>query len=878
MKHLSYLFIFAALLLLTACPTVPPPVSPGQPELSGQPALVSEQGSSFSMRNIGGTALEWQILISNDPSNPQPGNWFTVSPSSGRLAPSESVGVSLSLNSAFRAGSYKARISVAYAGGSQQFEVRGQIKSDEPEVGSFSLSSDGISNAIVPGAPLQIPIFITRDKFDAAVTLELFGIPEGLSGSFVPNPALGDEAALMLESDGNVASGSYVFSVRGRANGQSSSLDITVGVTGNQQDEPDFNLALSTASILLSPGETRSLSLDVRRRGDFAEDISLSVIDLPTGLSAAFVPNPASDSSSLTLTAAATMAVGSYELVIQGEAGGLSRSIRLGVSIRSSDSSPGRISGRVSTENSLIPLQASQTSPPQMSQGMGAQTFVPGQLLVQYRDGSDAFTLLQRDKPMLIEQRQLVAESVQQRYGLQVLSQGLPGQADLVALPAGTDVLEAAQRLARDSMVKFAEPNYYLHSLGIPNDPLISQQWALAALGLPVAWTAETGSSNRVIVAVLDSGFGMQHPDLASRYLPGYDFCAVSSGDCNGQTDSNPGHGTSGNIHGTHVAGIIGAIGNNGQGISGVAYGTQLRILPVKMFNDQGSGATVSSFVNSIRWAVGLPVSGVPNNPNKAQIVNLSLGGFFESDILQTAVTDARNAGALIVAATGNNGLDRIMVPAALDGVIAVGSINSQFRRSCFSNYGSSSTYGPGSLDLVAPGGDGRARPSGIAAVPSCSPPDEAILSTLPGGTYGQQAGTSMATPYVAGVAALILSQNPALSVQQLEQRLLASTFYNGSTMNRAEYGAGILRADLALGLPGPGSQVTVIADGPGTAVDTVTLDLRGSSSTFNLRNLAAGNYTVEAISNGSRGSLQATQAVTLSSGQSRNITLELTP
>ena len=386
-------------------------------------------------------------------------------------------------------------------------------------------------------------------------------------------------------------------------------------------------------------------------------------------------------------------------------------------------------------------------------------------------------------------------------------------------------------------------------------------------MGLPVAWQVE-GGDNPVIIAVLDSGFDLSHEDLAERFLPGYDFCALATGSCSdAPSDPDPSYNNLENDHGTLVAGVAGAVGNNRRGGAGVAYGDNIKLLPIKLFNDSGVQATTQTFVQSIRWAVGLSVgNGVPRNRNPAQIINLSLGADFNSAIVQSAIDEVRGRGAVVIAATGNLGrggaAGGIFSPAAAEGVIAVGSINRNFKRSCLSNYGVGTINGPGTVDIVAPGGE--------VPIPTinCDQGSYGLLSTAPGNRYEYAAGTSFAAPMVAGAAALILSREPNLSVAQVEERLLSGA-YLSSAMNRNEYGRGVLRVERSLGLAGPGDQVSVTASGESVSdgdLATVTLDLYGGSSAFSLEDLAAGRYRVEASADG----LAGEQILSLGEGERR--------
>ena len=446
------------------------------------------------------------------------------------------------------------------------------------------------------------------------------------------------------------------------------------------------------------------------------------------------------------------------------------------------------------------------------------QRYVPGEVLVQYRPTARSVSALS-----------LVPRAPQ-------------------SVPLGTheDVAAAVSRLSREPDVLLASPNYYVYTTALPDDPYLPQQWSLPAAGLPVTW-GETGG-HEVTVAVIDSGFDLDHQDLQGVFLPGYDFCANS--DCSAN-DADPGHGSEGNWHGTHVAGVVAAAGDNGVGVKGVADGSPVRVLPVKIFNDQGGGASTRDLIEGLRWAAGLPVEGAPPNPHPARVINLSLAGDFSSDVLQPTLDAVRATGALVVAATGNAGVDRVMSPAAAAGVVAVGSINSRFERSCFSNYGVG-PHGPGGVDIVAPGGeaDGSVVSCGIGPYGT-----EGLMSSIPGDGYGSAVGTSMAAPMVSGTAALILSRQPDLSVTELEALLLEAAYFDAGEMTRSEYGAGVLRADKALGYLGPGDEVLVELEEPESGAQRtlpLTLGLAATGAGFSFEGIAPGSYELRAEEPGS--------------------------
>ena len=273
-------------------------------------------------------------------------------------------------------------------------------------------------------------------------------------------------------------------------------------------------------------------------------------------------------------------------------------------------------------------------------------------------------------------------------------------------------------------------------TLFTPNDQYENLQWGLTPINAFRAWDISTGR-HTVVVGVLDTGIDWNHPDLApniwndSNGYHGYNFIAnnrlpmddnVNSYDENGNFRA----GTY-TYHGTHVAGIVGAVINNNIGVAGMA---QVRLMAVKVMNDSGEG-TDATVASGIRWAVD----------NGANIITMSLGVDGTSLTLESAINYAASHGVVAVAASGNSGSSFISYPAAYPGVIAVGATDNLDRRATFSNFGTG-------LDIMAPGVD--------------------IYSTMGGGGYQRLSGTSTAAPYVAGVAALMLSVNPVLTPVQI--------------------------------------------------------------------------------------------------------------
>ncbi|WP_339177235.1 S8 family peptidase [Paenibacillus sp. FSL R5-0701] len=255
-------------------------------------------------------------------------------------------------------------------------------------------------------------------------------------------------------------------------------------------------------------------------------------------------------------------------------------------------------------------------------------------------------------------------------------------------------------------LIEHAEPNYLVEASFTPNDPFFPYQYNLSKINAPAAWDI-TQSNSSVKIAIIDTGVQLNHPELASKLLPGYDYVDY---------DNIP---EDGNGHGTHVAGIAASVTNNGVGIAGAA--PLASIVPLRVLDNNGQG-TIGNVGNGLVFAAN----------NGVQVVNLSLGGPMGNAFLQAAVQYAWDRGAVIIAAAGNDNTSFPIVPASYPNVIAVASTNPSDLKSNFSNYGSW-------VDMAAPG--------------------DTILSTYLGGSYAYLSGTSMAAPHVAGVAALLAAQ-----------------------------------------------------------------------------------------------------------------------
>lgn len=375
------------------------------------------------------------------------------------------------------------------------------------------------------------------------------------------------------------------------------------------------------------------------------------------------------------------------------------------------------------------------------------------------------------------------------------------------------ELFALAKQIEQDPRVAYAEIDEIAQPLFTPNDPSYQsgQQWHYQAAtsyaggtNLPNAWDRTTGAG--VVVAVIDTGT-RPHADLAANLLPGYDFITdVTMANDGGARDtdaSDPGdwHAaacplggpppSNSSWHGTHVAGTIAAVTNNGVGVAGVAFNA--KVLPVRVLGV--CGGYISDIAAGMQWAAGLIVPDVPANPYKAKVLNLSLGGVGAcGPTYQDAVNAVRNAGSVVVAATGNNGAIGISRPANCTGVIAVTAHTKLGDHASYGNIGSGTTIsGPGGgAGVMNLPGDGAMVYSTLNAGP-----------TAPGAdSYAGYQGTSMATPHVAGVAALLASLQPASTPDTIQSVLTGSARPHPAgtfCATRGDCGAGLLDANAAV-------------------------------------------------------------------------------
>jgi len=397
-------------------------------------------------------------------------------------------------------------------------------------------------------------------------------------------------------------------------------------------------------------------------------------------------------------------------------------------------------------------------------------------------------------------------------------------------LAVGGEVLELDRKLnpaqAREFMaalagqegVEYVEVDRLNQIRYVPNDTRYGEQWhyfeSVGGLNLPSAWDLSTGSG--VVVAVLDTGI-TNHSDLNANVVSGYDFIATASvgadGDGRDPDPSDPGDasgGYSSSWHGTHVAGTVAAVTNNNKGVAGVAFGAKIQ--PVRVLGK--GGGYDSDIADAIVWASGGSVSGVPANPHPAKVINLSLGGSGSCGTTsQNAINSAVSRGAVVVIAAGNENKNvSDASPANCNNVIAVAANDQEGNRAWYSNYGNLIT-------VTAPGGE-TCVPNAAQTACQTSTTAKGILSTLNSGSNGPVAetyafydGTSMATPHVAGVVALMLSAAPGRTPAEIKT-LLKDTARALPGSCSGGCGAGIVDAyaavSAAIGGSGPGNVAPV--------------------------------------------------------------------
>jgi thermitase len=386
---------------------------------------------------------------------------------------------------------------------------------------------------------------------------------------------------------------------------------------------------------------------------------------------------------------------------------------------------------------------------------VGASEHVPGELIVRFSDRAPDPAAL-RTKVLRTLESRLGADALLGSRKLKT-DQGL----SVIRLRRDAQLQQALSILTTTAGVEFAEPNYIVRlvedrplasSAGLPNDPDLSKNWGLSKINIAPLWNEGVLGNQKIVVAVIDTGIDWTHPDLAANLWTNPKETAGNGKDDDGNgfvddihgwnfatktADSNDDQG-----HGTHCAGVIGGVGNNGVGIAGVNWAVSL--MPIKFLTASGSG-TIEDGVEAINYARIMRV----------QVMSNSWGFNGTSQALKEAIQKASDAGILFVAAAGNDSHDNELTPTLpgsypIASVLSVAATDSDDRLASFSNWGRKSVH------VAAPG--------------------VKIYSTYKGSAYKELSGTSMATPFVAGIAALLLSEHPEWDFAELKRRLIVTS------------------------------------------------------------------------------------------------------
>lgn len=427
--------------------------------------------------------------------------------------------------------------------------------------------------------------------------------------------------------------------------------------------------------------------------------------------------------------------------------------------------------------------------------------FVPGEVIVRFKDE-------------VLQARALNSRGVAAAVGLTQKAGG-PGRSGLFSVDSSNlasrsltgsvgaaayaspelslkqATLDAVKTLRMRDDVAAADPNYIVKPFLVPTDPLYVSQWHYPLINLPAAWDVSTGN-NAITVAVIDTGVLLNHPDLQGQLVAGFDFIrnVENAVDLDG-IDANPNdpgdQGPQGSsFHGSHVSGTVAARTNNGVGVAGVAF--DVRVMPLRVLGKLGGSEY--DVQQAIRFAAGLANDSGTLPAKRVDVINMSFGGPGFAQSSQDLINTARSAGIIFVAAAGNDGSNAPMYPASYSGVISVSAVDSAGNVTGYSNFGSL-------IDVAAPGGDISADRNGDGV-------GDGVLSTGASDRTGtiqlgfpNFQGTSMASPHVAGVMALMRSIFPAITPAQIDTLLTSGklTDDRGVAGRDDKFGNGLINA-----------------------------------------------------------------------------------
>jgi serine protease len=508
------------------------------------------------------------------------------------------------------------------------------------------------------------------------------------------------------------------------------------------------------------------------------------------------------------------------------------------------------------------------SSLPTLVQSAAAQA--EARVIVKFRSSSKAVLAAGSSADRQVLQQ---AGTLGTRHGLALLDGPMAGPRLQVIRASGMTSAALAARLATDSEVEYAVPDGRKRAHAAPTDPYFPGKHSggalpqyVASINALTAWNKTTGNAE-VIVAVLDTGIRSNHPEFRGKVVPGYDFVSDTniSNDSDGRdTDpADPGdwvtdaESRSGPIdlrgcdvsdsswHGTQTAGLIGAATNNGVGISGI--GRHVRIMPIRVL-----GKCVghdSDILAGMRWAAGISVPGVPDNPSPAKVISMSLGSSGTCDsAYQAAVDEVRARGVLVVASAGNDS-GAVNAPANCTGVVAVAGLRHIGTKNGYSSLGKEVT-------ISAPAGN-CVNLAGECLYPLISTSDTGKTSpscpTYTGGGTDYAVGTSFSAPLVAGTLALMVSANPSLSVDEYISRLKTSsrafpnigaeggipycvspataTSQDECYCTKSTCGAGMLDAAAAVAATSSGRTIATLTDSTSHIALSTMADLSAASS-----------------------------------------------
>jgi serine protease len=533
--------------------------------------------------------------------------------------------------------------------------------------------------------------------------------------------------------------------------------------------------------VTLSAGQVIQLAVSEHQAlNPTAVDLDLYLLDANGGPIQQSVSNSAFESIPVA-------AAGTYFIAVQSFAGASNYTLTIGIA----PASVGSTSGISLTDD-----------------------FVPGEVIVRFKDqvlpASGADTLSARAnsvglqavaggprRPMLMR----LGNDTQRTQAMQALGVAhkrkprLLGRVATESEQTLRDTAVAVQALRARPDVASADLNYIRRPLLVPNDTYYAYQWHYPMVNLPQAWDITTGTpaAGDVIVAVIDTGVQLNHPDLAGKLIPGYDFISNPSVSLdNNGIDPNPDDPgdqftpAKSSFHGTHVAGTVGAATNNGGGVAGVSWGA--KIMPIRVLGK--GGGTDFDIIEGVRYAAGLTNGSGTLPAKRADIINLSLGGPGFSQTAQAVVTQVRNLGVIIIAAAGNDNSNQLFYPASYAGVVSVSAVDMNKVRAPYSNFGTE-------VDVAAPGGDVGSDLNNDGFV-------DGVLSTkgddstgVIQAAYEFENGTSMASPHVAGVAALMRAVYPGLTPAEFDLALSSGAIVDdlGTVGRDNNFGHGLINA-----------------------------------------------------------------------------------